>query len=292
MRQIVVLVLLAAFASPVFSAQALRVGVLQETPLAFMTKNGRFHGFAVDVLQNVAMLRGWQMAYETGTESELLEKLERHEIDVLANVAYAPEHANRVRYTQHALINNWGEIAVRNDASAESLADLDGKRIGVVRASRFEEALQDLLNRFGIESELVAYPSFDDVANAIVDSDIYAGALSRIFMLRRADHYQIKRVPATFAPLEIRYAAARPPPPEVLEAIEAIDESLGEGKRSGASYYYASFDKWLPIDRRYHLPRHVVWSLYVMAALLAGIVLGRVWERVQARKNTRDAHGP
>jgi ABC-type amino acid transport substrate-binding protein len=268
----------------VFGAETLRVGVLQEAPIAFMTKSGRFHGFAVDVLQNIAKEQGWQVTYETGTETELLERLDGNQIDLLTNLAYTPEYGDRYRFTRQTLINNWGEIAVRNDSSADSLADLDGKRIGVVRSNRLEKALQDLLNRFGLESEVVVYASFEDVANAIVGSEVHAGALSRIFMLRNADQYKIKRAPVTFAPLEIRYAAARPPPVGVLDMIDA---SLAEGKRSGSSYYYASFDKWFPIDRSYKIPRHVVWSLYVVAALAIGILFGRGLQRTQARKRTR-----
>ena len=101
-------------------------------------------------------------------------------------------------------------------------------------------------------------------------------------MLHRAGQYDIKRLPVTFAPLEIRYAATDPAPAGVLEAI---DDFLAEGKKSGSSFFYANFDKWFPIDRSYRLPRRVVWLFVVVAALAAGIFLGQRLQRKQLSKS-------
>jgi len=275
--------MLAIWLAPAFGAQALRVGVLEEAPLAFMTENGRFKGLSVDILQQIGRKLDWQLTYETGTESELLDRLAGNQIDLIANMPYSREYEGQYRFTQQYLFNNWAELATSQDSALESLSDLDGKRIGVVRASPHRSALQNLLREFGVEPELVEYPSFEEVAEALVNSKIDAGALSRIFMLRRASEYDIERLPLTFAPVEIRYLAARSTSGQVLAAI---DESLAEGKAFGSSFFYAVFDKWFPVDRTYKLPGHANWLLYFVVALAAGVFLGRVLQRKRGTEKT------
>ena len=268
--------MLAVWVAPAFGTQALRVGVLEEAPLAFMTENGRIKGLSVDILQQIARKLDWQLTYETGTESELLDRLAGNQIDLIANMPYSREYEGQYRFTQQYLFNNWAELATSQDSALESLSDLDGKRIGVVRASPHRSALQNLLREFGVEPELVEYPSFVAVAEALVNSEIDAGVLSRIFMLRRAPEYDIGRLPLTFAPLEIRYLAARSASDQVLAAI---DQFLAQGKVSGTSAFYKIFDKWFPVDRSYKLPGHAIWLLFVVVALAAGVFLGRALQR-------------
>lgn len=70
-----------------------------------MDKNGRRSGYAYEYQQKIAALTGWKYEYVEGGWSELLEKLEKGEIDLMTDVSYKKERAEHMLFSSRPMGN-------------------------------------------------------------------------------------------------------------------------------------------------------------------------------------------
>lgn len=108
--------------------------------------NGEKSGYGYEYEQAVAAYTGWKYEYVKGDWSELLEKLQKGEIDMMAAISYTDDRAKTMlfsdlpmgeeKYYLYADLTN-------TDISASDLSTLNGKRIVVmeksVQATQFAE---------------------------------------------------------------------------------------------------------------------------------------------------------
>ncbi len=103
-----------------------------------MDKNGRRSGYAYEYQQKIAALTGWKYEYVEGGWSELLEKLEKGEIDLMTDVSYKKERAEHMLFSSRPMGNEEYHIYVtskNHEITPENLSSLNGKRIGVSAGS-------------------------------------------------------------------------------------------------------------------------------------------------------------
>jgi len=70
-----------------------RVGVYPNEPLIFKDKDGRIKGIYNDLLVHVAQKEKWNLKYVPGTWEECVERLNNHEIDLMAAIAYSEKRS-------------------------------------------------------------------------------------------------------------------------------------------------------------------------------------------------------
>ena len=109
-------------------------------------ENGQKSGYGYEYEQAVAAYTGWKYEYVKGNWSELLEKLQKGEIDMMAALSYTDERAKTMlfsdlpmgeeKYYLYADLTN-------TDISASDLSTLNGKKVVVmeksVQATQFAE---------------------------------------------------------------------------------------------------------------------------------------------------------
>ena len=136
-------------------------------------------GYGYEYLQEIAYAANWKYEYVYGGFGELLQKLERGEIDVMGNISMTPERAQLVSYPQHEQGREQYYLYVREDNTAIKASDpstLNGKRIGVNQGS-FQEALfKQWLQENNIQCELIPYNNGnqrnEDVLNGVIDATV------------------------------------------------------------------------------------------------------------------------
>lgn len=136
-------------------------------------------GYGYEYLQEIAYAANWKYEYVYGGFNELLQKLERGEIDVMGNVSMTPERALLVSYPKHEQGREQYYLYVREDntqINANDPSTLNGKRIGVNKGS-FQEALfKQWLQDNNIQCELIPYSNGnkrnEDVLNGIIDATV------------------------------------------------------------------------------------------------------------------------
>ena len=136
-RALAALVILAGalLAAPALldAATTLRVGTYPNPPLIFRDEQGRPQGIYVDVLEHVARQERWALQYVEGAWDQGPERLRRGEIDLLLAIGYSPERSRQFEFSHELLIENWGQVYAPRNANIQTLLDLTGRRLAVVR---------------------------------------------------------------------------------------------------------------------------------------------------------------
>ena len=118
--------------------------------------NGERSGYGYEFQQTVASYTGWRYEYVKGSRVELMEKLQRGEIDMLNCISYMPERAQhmlfssmpmgREKYYLYANIEKTG-------LSPSKLHLLEGKRVGMIASSMMETAFSNWEKQQGLHTQ-------------------------------------------------------------------------------------------------------------------------------------------
>ena len=134
-------------------------------------------GFGYEYLQRIAYSTGWSYEYVYGSFSELLEMLEKGEIDLMGDLSYTEERAQKISYSAlpQGRENYYIYSRVDNTEIDPMEPDtLDGKRIGAVSSSYQYSLLMDYIEEENCGFELVDYSSSsvmkEDLNNGLIDA--------------------------------------------------------------------------------------------------------------------------
>ena len=123
---------------------------------------GRRSGYGYEYQQRVAIYTGWDYEYVEGSWSELFEKLENGEIDLLSDVSYTPERAENVLYSSEAMGSEGYHVFIaptNTEIRPDDFSTLDGKRVGVNKNSIQEQLFTDWAQKHDVHSEVVELTS-------------------------------------------------------------------------------------------------------------------------------------
>lgn len=136
-------------------------------------------GYGYEYLQEIGYAANWKYEYVYGGFGELLQKLERGEIDIMGNVSYTPERAALINYPQREQGKEQYYLYVqedRTDIKADDPSTLNGKRIGVNKGSFQETLFKDWMQKNNVHCELIGYTSgakrHQDVLNGVLDATV------------------------------------------------------------------------------------------------------------------------
>ena len=281
-----VLLLMTALPSLAGAAQVVRVGYEQNHPMASTADNGKAQGIMIDILEEIARQEGWTLQYAPCVWSKCLENLGNAEIDLLVGIAYTPERAQKYSYNQHTVISNWGLLYSRQGQKIESYADLNGKRIAVVKNDVYCNTFIKMLQQFNIRCDLVYADNFKDIFDMIDWGEVDAGVANRFFSLLNERSFKVKATPVIFSPVSVQVAA---PKGRSQEVLVVFDRHLEAMKKERNSVYHQSLKRWLGIEGAgYLMPRWIWWTL---GGVLGGALLLGVFAlllRREVRRKTAD----
>ncbi|TYZ24631.1 transporter substrate-binding domain-containing protein [Selenomonas ruminis] len=106
---------------------------------------GRRTGYAYEYQRKIAAYTGWQYEYVEGSWVDLLKKLQRGEIDLLADVSYKEDRVGTMLLSHYAMGEEDYYIFIDPDKSTinpDDLTTLNGKRLGVYKGSLQEQILK------------------------------------------------------------------------------------------------------------------------------------------------------
>ncbi|MHB1188402.1 putative bifunctional diguanylate cyclase/phosphodiesterase [Thiobacillus sp.] len=242
-----------------------RVGVADNSPIVTAAPGAPPEGIAIDVIRWVAEREGWQVTYVPDTFDNLLVRLDKGDIDLLTGIAYSDERAQRFRFSRQSLIGNWGMVFRHAAAPIDSLPDLKGKRVALMRGSTHSQALIELATQFDAPFVPVYVDTYSQVLQAIAERRADAGAVNRVFAALHAQEPDLAVTGIVFNPVFVHYAAPKHANPALLDAL---DRHLAALKADTGSAYYDSLRRWLEAapDSRY--PNWLPWAAAAGALLL------------------------
>ena len=147
--------------------KSIRVGVFDNSPIVVLHSNAEPEGIAIDVIRAIAAQEGWRLQYVPAAWDELLKLLDSGKIDLLVGIAYSQERAQQYRFNRESLLGNWGMVYRHAGANINSLIDLKGQPVALMRGSIHSNVFVRLMKDFGLKFTPVYTDTFPQVLQVL-----------------------------------------------------------------------------------------------------------------------------
>ena len=157
-------------------SQVIRVGSFEDT-FNYVDKNGVRRGYGYELMQALAGYTGWKFEYVKCDWSNCFDKLENGEIDVMGDISYTDERAQKILFSDEPMGEEkyvlYADLS-NTDIGASDFKSLDGKRVGVLVDTEPEIILTEWENKNGIHTEHLNVYNNDDVEKKLANHEIDA----------------------------------------------------------------------------------------------------------------------
>ena len=152
----------------------IRIGSFEDT-FNYVDQNGVRRGYGYELMQALAGYTGWKFEYVKCDWSNCFEMLENGEIDVMGDISYTAERAEKMLFSDEPMGEEkyilYADLS-NTDIGTSDLKSLDGKRVGVLMGTEPEIMLTDWENKNGIQTEHVNVNNNDDVEKKLANHEI------------------------------------------------------------------------------------------------------------------------
>ena len=146
------------------SEKTVRVGWYNST-FNVMDQSGRKSGYAYEYQLKVASYAGWTYEYVEGSWSDLLQMLEKGEIDLMSDVSYTPEREGKMLFPdlpmgteEYYIFTSPGHAGI----NPQDYTTLNGKNVGANKGSLQLGMYNEWAQRQGIQANVVELTSTED----------------------------------------------------------------------------------------------------------------------------------
>ena len=154
--------------------KTIRVGSFEDT-FNYVDEHGVRRGYGYELMQALAGYTGWKFEYVKCDWSNCFEKLENGEIDIMGDISYTDDRAEKLLYSEEEMGEEkyvlYADLS-NNDIVASDFKSLDGKRIGVLMGTKPENMLTEWENKNGIHTEHVNISGNSDVEKKLANHEI------------------------------------------------------------------------------------------------------------------------
>ena len=155
-------------------SQIIRVGSFEDT-FNYIDKNGVRRGFGYELMQALAGYNGWKFEYVKCDWSDCFAKLENGEIDIMGDISYTDERAQRMLFSDEPMGEEkyilYADLS-DTDIWMSDFRAMDGKRVGVLMGTEPEIMLTEWENKNGIHTEHVNVYNNADVEKKLANHEI------------------------------------------------------------------------------------------------------------------------
>ncbi len=290
--KLLILILLSVFLPLTVSAGSLRpikAGIYENEPKIF-TKNGIPSGFWVELLQYIASKENWDIIWVHGTWDESLRRLEKGKIDIMPDVAYTKQRAEKYKFQNETVFISWARIYVQEGSKIQSIPDLSGKKIAVLKSSvnyKGPDGIADLAEKFGIDCIFIETTDYNSIFELIEEEKVDAGVVNKNFGNHKEKKYKIKRTGIVFQPADLRFAFSKKSAISPI-LITRIDYNLEQLKRNENSIYYDLMERYFEwsINEKAVMPEWAKKVLFIITGALLFLIMVSVASRFQIKRKT------
>ena len=267
------LLLLVLLSMPaVADQQVLRVGVYHNPPKIFLSNadgtDAQMSGFFGDLLREIAQREQWHIEAVECEWSDCLAQLERGDLDLLPDVAMTTERKHRFAFHQIPALHSWSQVFSHTSVELDSVLDLQDKRIAVLEGSVQYDYLQQLVEKFNLNTQWIIIDSLQQGLELVKTLDADGLATNNLFGGYHAQAYQLKPTAVIFQPAEVYFAG---PQNQSQIPLERINAWLSEWSNDPNSPYLQILQGWKAPETQFVTPRSV-WILS-SALILALLIL-------------------
>ena len=154
--------------------QIIRIGSFEDT-FDYVDKNDVRRGYGYELMQALAGYTGWKFEYVKCDWSNCFDKLENGEIDVMGDISYTDERAQKMLFSDEPMGEEkyvlYADLS-HMDIGMPDFKSMDGKRIGVLMDTEPEIMLTEWENKNGIHTEHVNVYNNEDVEKKLANHEI------------------------------------------------------------------------------------------------------------------------
>ncbi len=271
---------IAIYAQP----REVRVGVYSNEPKILLDQYGHMSGIFGDILTQIAKRENWAVKIVKCDWDECLRALQSGQIDLLPDIAYSEERAKLYDFHKVTVLNNWSAIYRHEKMPINSMLDLEGKRVTILKDSIQEVYLRELLKGFGVNAELIPLPSLDEGFKKVAENEADAAVTNRFFGEIKAPQYKLIASPIVYQPTQMFFGTSKGKNGDLLQAI---DRHLEAWLRQQDSPYFKVLKKWEVEPTHTVIPTWLILGLGALVSLLLMALLVSAYLRRQVIEKTR-----
>lgn len=280
-----VVILVLAFCTQLVSAETvLRVGVYDNEPKIFLDSQGRPDGLFIDLIDGIARNQQWTLEYVFCEWQQCLTDLETGNIDLLPDLAWTADRAERFDFHRRAALHSWSQLYSKAGENYLSVFQLEGKRIALLEQSVQQTEFKEMMDDFGIGVSIIGVSHYDRAFELLQQGSVEVAVVNYQYGVYKAAEYGLESTPIVFQPVSLYFASTRGQHADILGAI---DQQLNIWLQSPSSYYFSVIDRWQPPSQPVLLPPFVWWGLAVIALVLLLLVAAALWLRKEVERKTR-----
>lgn len=261
------------------------VGVYENAPKVFTSKSGQPEGIFIDIIADIAKKKGWKLRYVSGTWAEGLDRLAKGEIDLMPDMAFTVDREKMFSFHKAPVLSSWSQVYARKGSGIQSILDLSGKRIAVLKDSFQQEVFIRLTKSFKVNITLIPAPDFKTVFEMVARDKADAAITNRLYGVMHAKKIGLESTAIIFDPRDFFFAATRGDPKHLLESI---DIHLAALKKNPQSVYYQSLRKWTSENVKLNMPEWLPILAIIVGVILLASLLGSVVLKYQVNVRTRE----
>jgi PAS domain S-box-containing protein len=152
---------------------------IEYPPFCFLDRNGQLTGFAIELLQAAAKAMGREVAFRVGPWHEVKGWLAQGKVQVLPLVGRTPEREHLFDFTVPYMSLHGAIVIRRDNADIQTLGDLTGRRVAVMRGDNAEE----FLRREDRGWEIHTFPTFVEALQEVAAGRCDAVVIQRLVAL-------------------------------------------------------------------------------------------------------------
>ncbi|MBN1539090.1 MAG: transporter substrate-binding domain-containing protein [Candidatus Thermoplasmatota archaeon] len=275
------------------SGTELTVGYFTNRPLSYKVDE-ELRGLSIDLLRKIGASEGWQITFREGTRDQCHQWLLNGDVDLVAGMEERSDLKPQVRFSNETVASNWGVIYTSKGWEIDSILELEGKWIGVVKDDIHysgASGLKQLMDSFKVETFLVTFDNYNEVIEAIEDGNVDAGVLNHLLGQAVEDDRDISRTGIMFNPVEVKFAY----PSNDTEAegsARIIDRNIREMKNDRTSDYYTLLDEYIGGDTgpdvRVEFPRWLIQLFFLVLGIALFLLAATLFFRYRVQARTRE----
>lgn len=279
------LCIMAVCCSPALGARDVRVALTELRPSLFTDEQGNPSGFFVDLIEDLAKKEGWKVIWMSGTLSESWERLSRGDIDLMPAVTVTPERLILYDFTNESVLSIWSQVYARPDSGINTILDLEGKRVAMVRGASSGVGLRDYAEKFGVNPIFLEKDTPADIFTAVSEGEADALVMYNSAGQEEVKEYGLTTTPVMFNPAQFGFATLKG---KNQDLIRAIDPYIAESKKNPSSIYSMSMQRWYSISAEEIIPAFLWWILGGIASLASLFVIMSYLLRREVRRKTAE----
>lgn len=263
----------------------IKVGVYDNPPKIFMNKEGDPDGIFVDIVKSIAKKEHLDVDFVSGEWNQLMTKLSNGEIDVMPDVAYSKERDSLYTLGTLSVLGSWLEVFTIKSTQVNSISNLEGKKIGVLKGSIQAGYLKDkMYNDFNITCEYVEFKDYSSSVQSLKNMEIDVIVADRFFYFSDLCSDDIRPTGVVLRPTELFFAFTKDKDPDL---VKLFDKNLAQLKNDPHSDYYKSIQRWF--DREYGtgIPSYFIWLMIVTVFVLIFVTIFALLLRYKVKVKTK-----